>query len=99
MAVASASYLAAEFFRSSEESRGADTHRGEARALGTVLGVTRGRLESRRLAGVGKADPRLVLTGVVIPLKCPGEAGPDECPAGVLWTTTLERQNESLQQA
>lgn len=59
------SYLTADFFWGSEESRRADTRRGEARALGTVLGVARGRLESRRLAGVGRADLRPLLTGVL----------------------------------
>lgn len=45
-----------------------------------VLGVTHGRPESRRLAGVGKQDMRLVLTGVL-------GASPEEHRAGVLQTT------------
>lgn len=67
-------------------------HRGEARGLGTVLGVTNGSPESRQPTGVGNADMRLVLTGVLTLLKRLCEAGPEERLAGVLWTVTLERQ-------
>lgn len=74
--------LTADFFRGSEESRRADTPRGEARALGTVLGVISGRPESRRPAGVGKADVLAELTRLC-------EAGPEARRAGVLWTAAL----------
>lgn len=81
--------LTADFFRGSEESCRADMHRGEARGLGTVLGVTNGSPESRQPTGVGNADMRLVLTGVLALLKRLCEAGPEERLAGVLWTVTL----------
>lgn len=85
------SYLTEDFFWGSEESCRADAGRGEARGLG--LGVARGRLESRRRAGVGRADRRLVLTGVLRLLTrlCAAE----DHLTGVLWAT-LERG--SLQQ-
>lgn len=92
------SYLTEDFSRGSEESRRADTYRGEARALGIVLGVTNGRPESRRLAGVGRADTCLVLMGVLVLLTRLCGAATDERLAGVLWTITLEKQNWSLQQ-
>lgn len=81
--------LTEDFFRGSEESRRADTHRGEARALGTVLGVITGRPESRRLAGVGRADVCFLLKGVLVQLPSLCGAATDERLAGVLWTTTL----------
>lgn len=74
--------LTVDFFRGSEDSCRADTHRGEARALGTVFGVIRGRPESRRPAGVGKAD-------ILAAPKRLCEAGPEERRAGVLWTAAL----------
>lgn len=77
--------LTVDFFGGSEESRLADVGRGEARSLGTVVGVARGRLESRRPAGVGRADRRLVLTGVLMLLTrlCAAE----DHLMGVLWAT------------
>lgn len=74
-----------DFFWGSEESRRADAGRGEARSLGTVVGVARGRLESRRPAGVGRVDRRLVLTGVLTLLTrlCVAE----DHLMGVLWAT------------
>lgn len=92
------SYLTEDFFWGSEESCQADIHGGKARALGMVLGVTGGRPESRRLAGVGRADMYFVLTGVLVPPARLCEATIDERLAGVLCTTTLEKQNWSLQQ-
>lgn len=44
-----------------------------------MLGVTNGRPESRRPAGVGRPDARVVLAGVL--------AGPEGRRAGVLWAT------------
>lgn len=87
------SYLTMDFFWGSEESSRADAGRGEARGLGLGVGVARGRLESRRPAGVGRADRRLVLTGVLRLLTrlCAAE----DHLTGVLWAT-LERG--SLQQ-
>lgn len=77
------SYLTADFFRGSEDSRRAGTHRGDARALGTVFGVASGRPDSRRPAGVGKADALAAPNRLC-------EARPEERLAGVLWTTALE---------
>ena len=86
--------LTVNFFWGSEESRRADAGRGEARSLGTVVGVARGRLESRRPAGVGRADRRLVLTGVLTLLTrlCVAE----DHLMGVLWAT-LERGKPSAE--
>lgn len=78
------SYLPADVLRGSDDSCRVDTHRGEARVLGTVLGVTNGRPESRRPAGVGRPDARAVLAGVL--------TGPEGRRAGVLWAT-LGRQD------
>lgn len=78
------SYLTAEFFRGSVASCRADRHRGEASILGTVFGVSRGRAESRRPAGVGRADVLAEL------------GRPEERLAGVLWTATLERPRGDL---
>lgn len=78
-----ASYLTADFFRGSEDSRRAGAHQGDAGALGTVLGVASGRPDSRRPAGVGKADALAAPNRLC-------EAGPEERLAGVLWTTALE---------
>lgn len=88
------SHLTVDFFGGSEESRLADVGRGEARSLGTVVGVARGRLESRRPAGVGRADRRLVLTGVLMLLTrlCAAE----DHLMGVLWAT-LERRKPSAE--
>lgn len=73
------------FFWGSEESRRADAGRGEARGLGLGVGVARGRLESRRPAGIGRADRRRVLTGVLELLTrlCAAE----DHLTGVLWAT------------
>lgn len=77
------SYLTADFFWGSEVSRRAGTHRGDAGALGTVFGVAGGKPDSRRLAGVGKAD------ALTAPRRlC--ETGPEQRLAGVLCTTALE---------
>lgn len=90
------SYLTVDFFWGSEESRRADAGRGEARGLGLGLGmgVARGRLESRRPAGVGRADRRRVLTGVLELLTrlCAAE----DHLTGVLWAT-LERGKPSAE--
>lgn len=77
--------LTVDFFWGSEESRRADAGRGEARGLGLGVGVARGRLESRRPAGVGRADRRRVLTGVLELLTrlCAAE----DHLTGVLWAT------------
>ena len=58
------------------------------------MGVARGRLESRRPAGVGRADRRLVLTGVLTLLTrlCAAE----DHLMGVLWAT-LERRKPSAE--
>ena len=94
MTAAFNSHLNMDFFWGSEESRRADAGRGEARSLGTVVGVARGRLESRRPAGVGRADRRLVLTGVLTLLTrlCVAE----DHLMGVLWAT-LERGKPSAE--
>lgn len=88
------SYLTVDFFWGSEESRRADSGRGEARGLGLGVGVARGRLESRRPAGAGRAGRRLVLTGVLTLLTrlCAAE----DHLTGVLWAT-LERRKPSAE--